>query len=163
MISEPHPGVRQMLRRMVARLGHEPFTAASPPTPAQLRSADVLLLEPMAPAGVSLARTARAANPAVAIVCSGIPAPLLELSQLEPNLAAIVERPLRIEQLDGAIRRALQHSNSLSIAGAEGGHNRATARLARQRMAQPTAAASHAPASTRPHPQAAPWPYPATP
>ena len=123
MISEPHPGVRQMLKRMVARLGHEPVTAGSRPTPAQLRSADVLLLEPVAPAGVSLARTARAAHPAVAIVCSGIPAPLLELSQLEPNLAAIVERPLRIEQLDGAIRRALLHSDnlSMSVAVAEGG------------------------------------------
>ncbi len=114
MISEPHPGVRQILKRMVTHLGHEPLTAGSRPTPARLRSADVLLFEPVAPAGVSLARTARAANPAVAIVCSSIPTPLLELAQLEPNLAAIVGRPLRIEQLDGAIRRALVHSNNLS-------------------------------------------------
>ncbi|HEY7829726.1 MAG TPA: hypothetical protein VIC06_04085 [Solirubrobacteraceae bacterium] len=114
MISEPHPGVRLMLKRMVARLGHEPVTAEPRPTPAQLRSADVLLLEPRVPSGVSLARTARAANPGVAIVCAGIAAPLVELSQLEPNLAAIVGRPLGIEQLDGAIRRALVHGNSLS-------------------------------------------------
>lgn len=123
MISEPHPGIRLMLKRMVARLGHEPFTAGPRPTPARLRSADVLLLEPAAPFGVSLARTARAANPGVAIVCAGIAAPLVELSHLEPNLAAILGRPLRIEQLDGAIRRALVHSSSLSMsfAVAEGG------------------------------------------
>jgi hypothetical protein len=116
MISEPHPGVRQMLKRTVARLGHEVLTAGPPPTPAQLRSVIVLLLEPAGPPGVSLARTACAANPAVAIVCAGIAAPLEDLAQLEPNLAAIVGRSLRIEQLDGALRRALSHSNSLGAA-----------------------------------------------
>jgi CheY-like chemotaxis protein len=114
MISEPHPAVRRLLGRMVSSLGHEPVVVeGASPTPARLRSADVLLVEPAAPAGASLARTARAANPAVAIVCAGAPAPGAELPQLHPNLIASLAKPFTIEQLDAALQRALTHRDSL--------------------------------------------------
>jgi CheY-like chemotaxis protein len=115
LISEPHPTVRRMLERMVSSLGHEPVVVSDdPPTPARLRSADVLLIEPADPAGSSLARTARAANPAVAIVYAGIAAPAAELTRLSPNLAASLAKPFTIEQLDAALQQAIAHRDSLS-------------------------------------------------
>jgi len=113
MISEPHPRVRQMLERLVVRLGHEVVTVQDPPTPAQLRSADVFLVEP-ASRGVSLARTARVANPSVAILCAGVALPPSELTQLQPNLAGFVTKPFKPEQLGAAIQHALAHRDRLS-------------------------------------------------
>lgn len=113
MISEPHPSVRQTLERLVMRLGHEAVTMQERPTPARLRSADVLLVEP-ASSGVSLARTARAANPSVAILCAGVAIPPFELTRLEPNIAGFVTKPFTPWQFDAAIRQALAHRDRLS-------------------------------------------------
>lgn len=113
MISEPHEGVRRMLERLVARLGHEAVALDARPTPAQLRSADILLVEP-ASSGVGLARTARAANPSVAIICAGVAVPPAELDELEPNLAGFVTKPFTPEQLNAAIQQALAHRDRLS-------------------------------------------------
>lgn len=106
MISDPHPVVRQILVGMVARLGYEPVTADLPPTPAQLRSADVLLVEPAAPAGRALARTARAANPTIAIISEGS-TPLPEgIDRRGAGATVHLVKPFTIEQLDGALQRA---------------------------------------------------------
>lgn len=118
MISEPHASVRRMLERLVARLGHEAMALDGAPTPAQLRSADILMVEP-ASSGVSLARTARAANPSVAIICAGLAVPPAQLDELEPNLAGFVSKPFTPEQLDAAIQQALAHRDRLG-AGAPG-------------------------------------------
>jgi hypothetical protein len=76
MISDPHPAVSRMLARMVVGLGYEPvvvgvFPTGAHPTPAQLRSVDALLIEPASPGALALVHTARAANPALAIVGEG--------------------------------------------------------------------------------------------
>jgi DNA-binding NarL/FixJ family response regulator len=113
MISEPHESVRRMLARLVVRLGHEAVALDGRPTPAQLRSADILMVEP-AGSGVSLAHTARAANPSVAILCAGVALPPAELGGLEPNLAGFVAKPFRPGQLGAAIQRALAHGERLS-------------------------------------------------
>jgi len=107
-----------MLERMVDSLGHEPMVVVSgtAPTPARLRSADVLLVEPTAPAGVSLARTARAANPSLAIVCASVAAPAEQLAELDPNLAGSLAKPFSIEQLGAALEQALAHRDWLDAA-----------------------------------------------
>ncbi|HEV3070398.1 MAG TPA: hypothetical protein VGY76_03110 [Solirubrobacteraceae bacterium] len=120
MISEPHPNVRQVLERLVVALGHEAMAVLERPTPARLRSADVLLVE-SAGSGASLARTARVANPAVAILCAGVAIPSFELKQLEPNLVGFITKPFIPEQLYAAIYQALVHGNRLSAASSGGG------------------------------------------
>jgi DNA-binding NtrC family response regulator len=113
MISEPHPNVRQVLERLVVALGHEAVALLERPTPARLRSADVLLVE-SAGSGVSLARTARAANPAVAILCAGVATHSFEFRQLEPNLVGFVTKPFIPGQLYVAIHQALVYRDRLN-------------------------------------------------
>lgn len=113
MISEPHESVRRMLERLVVRLGHEAVALDGRPTPATLRSADILMVEP-AGGGVSLARTARAANPSVAILCAGVAISPTELTQLAPNLAGVLTKPFTFERLGAAIQHALAHRDRLS-------------------------------------------------
>lgn len=103
MVSEPHPDVRLLLERMVARQGDRPMLPDKP-TPAQLRSLDVLLVEPAAPAGAMLAQLARAANPSLAIVCESVTAPSPELAQLV-DFAAVLIKPFTAQQLERAIER----------------------------------------------------------
>src|ERR1700677_2927248 len=86
LISEPHDDVRRLLERMIARLGHEPFLVRAP-TPAQLRSADILVVEPAAPAGAALTRAARAGLGVV--------------------FAANVVKPFTAAQLGAAVEQAL--------------------------------------------------------
>lgn len=106
MISDPHPIVRETLVRMVSHLGYEPFVVAEgpPPTPARLRSADVLLVEPASPEGRRLARSARAAHPGVAILSQGAPAGIERLG-LTP--VAHLPKPFTLAQLEAALQHAL--------------------------------------------------------
>jgi hypothetical protein len=106
MVSDPQPTVRQTLVHMVALLGYDPVAVAEdlPPTPARLRSADVLLVEPSSSAGRRLVRTARAANPSVVILSQGAPEGIERLG-LVP--AAHLSRPFTLEQLAAALRRVL--------------------------------------------------------
>jgi hypothetical protein len=115
MISDPHPAVSRMLVRMVARLGYEPVAVESHPTPAQLRSADALLIEPASPAAITLARTARAANPAVAIIGEGALA-LRQRDSWNGAAAPVVHlaKPFTIEQLDAALQQGFAHGDSAS-------------------------------------------------
>jgi DNA-binding NtrC family response regulator len=101
-ISESHEDVRRLLERMVARLGHEPVLVRAP-TPAQLRSADVLLVEPAAPAGTALTRAAHVANPTLPIICASVTA-----APSEPGVvfSASLVKPFTLEQLADAIERA---------------------------------------------------------
>jgi DNA-binding NarL/FixJ family response regulator len=106
LIDEPHPLVRRMLERMVARLGHEPVVA-NISNPEQLASADVLLVELAAPLGITLAQAAQLVNPALPIVCASVTGPPPELAELGIELAGALVKPFTSGQLDAAIRQAL--------------------------------------------------------
>jgi CheY-like chemotaxis protein len=106
LISEPHDEVRRMLVRMVTRLGHEPILVRAP-TPAQWRSADILVVELAAPAGAALTRAAHAANPTLPIVCASVTAPPPELEERGVVFAATVVKPFTAEQLGAAVEQAL--------------------------------------------------------
>ncbi|MGO9248690.1 MAG: hypothetical protein ACLP7W_08880 [Solirubrobacteraceae bacterium] len=115
LISDPHPGIRRMLVRMVARLGYEPIAVESHPTPAQLRSADVLLVEPASPDGLTLAHTARAANPTLAIVGEGAMAPRQEdLWKTAVAPVGHLAKPFTSEQLDAALQQGFARRDSMS-------------------------------------------------
>jgi CheY-like chemotaxis protein len=105
LISESHEDVRRLLERMVTRLGHEPVLVRAP-TPAQLRSADLLLVEPAAPAGAALTRAAHAANPTLPLICASVTAPPPELAELGVVFAAALVKPFTLGQLAGAIEQA---------------------------------------------------------
>jgi CheY-like chemotaxis protein len=107
LISEPHDEVRRMLQRMVTRLGHEPILVKIP-APAQLQSADLLMVEPAAPTGAVLAQAACIVNPALPIVCASVTAPAPELEELGVSFAAAVVKPFTAEQLGAAIEQALR-------------------------------------------------------
>ncbi len=106
LISEPHDDVRRMLERMVRRLGHEPI-AVRAPTPRQLTSADVFVVEPAAPIGAVLAQAAHLIDSSLPLVCasvSGVPA---ELGELGIVFTAALLKPFTAEQLGAAIDQAL--------------------------------------------------------
>jgi CheY-like chemotaxis protein len=107
LISEPHDEVRRMLKRMVIRLGHDPILVKVP-APAQLQSADLLMVEPAAPTGAALARAACIVNPKLPLVCASVTAPPPELEELGVVFAAALVKPFTAEQLGTAIERALR-------------------------------------------------------
>jgi hypothetical protein len=109
MISDPHPVVRRMLVRIVARLGYEPMLVDESTTPAKLRSADVLLVEPNSPAQIALTRTARAANPALAIISEGAVTLPGGIYRHGDGPIVHLAKPFTIEQLDGALQRVFVH------------------------------------------------------
>jgi CheY-like chemotaxis protein len=109
LISEPHDDVRRLLERMVARLGHEPVCVRAL-APAQLQSADVLVVEPAAPTGAVLAQAACIVNPALPLICASVTGPPPELAELGVQFTAALIKPFTIEQLGAAIDRALRAS-----------------------------------------------------
>jgi hypothetical protein len=91
---------------MVTRLGHEPVCVRVP-SPAQLQSADVLVVEPAAPTGVVLAQAACIVNPSLPLICASVTGPPSELTELGVQFAAGLVKPFTAEQLGAAIDQAL--------------------------------------------------------
>jgi CheY-like chemotaxis protein len=106
LISESHDDVRRLLERMVTRLGHEPVFVKVP-APAQLQSADVLVVEPAAPTGAVLAQAACIVNPTLPLICASVTGPPPELAELGVEFAACLVKPFTIEQLGAGIDQAL--------------------------------------------------------
>jgi len=107
LISEPHEEVQRLLERMVARLGHQPV-AVRVPTPRQLTSADVFIVEPAAPISVVLAQAARLLDPSLPIVCASVAAPPADLEELGVVFAASLLKPFSLAELGAAIDQALR-------------------------------------------------------
>jgi CheY-like chemotaxis protein len=105
LVSESHEDVRQLLVRMLERLGHEPIVVTMP-APEQLLNADVLMVEPAAPIGAVLAQAAGLVNPSLPLICASVTAPPAELVELGIVFAASLVKPFTAEQLGAAIDRA---------------------------------------------------------
>lgn len=105
LISEPDDDVRRLLERMFASLGHEPI-AVMMPTPEQLLSADVLVVEPADPIGMVLAQAASIARASLPLICASGAAPPPESAELGVVFATALVKPFTIEQLRAAIERA---------------------------------------------------------
>jgi hypothetical protein len=96
-----------MLERMVSRLGHEPV-AVRVPGPEDLQSADVFVLEPAAPIGATMAQAASLIDPSLPLICVSVAGPPTELAELGVVFTASLVKPFTVEQLSGAIERALR-------------------------------------------------------
>lgn len=107
LISEPHDDVRQLLLRMVSRLGYEPVLMTVP-APEQLTSVDVLMVEPAAPVGAVMAQAASIAVPSLPLICASVSAPPSELTELGVEFDAFLVKPFTIQQLAEAIEQALR-------------------------------------------------------
>lgn len=98
-ISEPVAETRELLERLVVRLGHEVLPEH------QLIAADALLFEPGSAHGVTLARRARRHCPDTALVAvSAVPVPVAGL----PGRVHRLTQPFRPEDLARALDGALE-------------------------------------------------------
>jgi CheY-like chemotaxis protein len=108
LICEPDPEVRELLSRVVARLGHEPLLDES-----DLAPVDAIVLEPSHLPSVERAQAFRAANATTPIVCASIDLPDGGSRRLDP--VAYLVKPFALPDLEAAIKRAL---NGKHAAGA---------------------------------------------
>jgi len=106
LISEPHDDVRRLLERIVGRLGHEPI-AVKVPTPQQLTSADVFVIEPAAPIGAVLALATHLIDPSLPLICASVGEAPPGLGELGISFTAALVKPFTAEQLGAAIEQAL--------------------------------------------------------
>jgi CheY-like chemotaxis protein len=107
LICEPHPEVRELLRRVVVRLGHQPVL-----DDAALQPVDAILLEPAHPPSVERARAFRAADDHTPIVCASIELPDAGSRRLAP--IAYLVKPFALPDLEHALKRALSSRNGNS-------------------------------------------------
>ena len=104
LICEPHPEVRELLCRVVIRLGHDPVLED-----AELAPVDAILLEPAHPPSVERAQAFRAANGETPLVCASIELPDAGSRRLEP--VAFLVKPFALPDLEHALTRALAAAN----------------------------------------------------
>jgi CheY-like chemotaxis protein len=104
LICEPHPEVRELLSRIVLRLGHEPVLED-----AELAPVDVILLEPSHAPSVERAQAFRAVNRDTPIVCASIELPDAGSRRLAP--IAYLVKPFALPDLQHAISRALSNGS----------------------------------------------------
>ena len=102
LICEPHPEVRELLSRIVVRLGHEPVLED-----AELAPVDAILLEPAHAPSVERAQAFRAVNRDTPIVCASIELPDAGSRRLAP--IAYLVKPFGLPDLQHAISRALSN------------------------------------------------------
>jgi CheY-like chemotaxis protein len=104
LICEPHPEVRELLSRIVVRLGHDPVLED-----AELAPVDVILLEPSHAPSVERAQAFRAVDGETPIVCASIELPDAGSRRLAP--IAYLVKPFALPDLEDAISRALASGN----------------------------------------------------
>jgi hypothetical protein len=100
LICEPHPEVRELLCRIVVRLGHDPVLED-----AELAPIDAILLEPAHAPSVERAQAFRAANGDTPVVCTSIELPDAGSRRLAP--IAFLVKPFALPDLEAALKRAL--------------------------------------------------------
>lgn len=103
LLCEADPDVRQLLAVMLNRLGHEP-TSIRPGEPA-LPEAELLVLEPAAPAYLELARDARTRMPTLPVVCVSVLPEEAQFLSLGP--LGYLAKPFTLDELRSAVDVAL--------------------------------------------------------
>jgi CheY-like chemotaxis protein len=100
LICEPHPEVRELLRRIVVRLGHEPVL-----DDASLEPVDAILLEPAHAPSVERAQAFRAVNGDTPVVCASIEFP--DAGSRRLGAVAYLVKPFALPEVEGALTSAL--------------------------------------------------------
>jgi CheY-like chemotaxis protein len=100
LVIESHPEVRELLERVVVRLGHEVMNE----TDADSVPVDLVLVEPQGWGAAEVAQRARASSGA-AVLCISVAPPTEESRALEP--VAHMVKPFTLTELDRAVVGAL--------------------------------------------------------
>jgi CheY-like chemotaxis protein len=104
LILEPDAEVRELIRHVVARLGHEPVAPATLPV-SGLAPLDALVLEPAWAPALELARGLRASNPELPIALTTIETASPARASLRP--VRYLLKPFTLGELEKAIEAAL--------------------------------------------------------
>ena len=104
LICEPDPEVRELLRHVIERHGHEPVVEAN-----GMRNLAAVVVEPSDVVSVEIAQAARAVDPELPIVCASIEPPTPGSRTLLP--AAHIVKPFTLSEFDRALTAALGHRN----------------------------------------------------
>jgi hypothetical protein len=100
LICEPDPEVRELLSRVVARLGHQPLLDES-----DLAPVDAIVLEPSHAPSVERAQAFRAVEGTTPIVCASIDLPGAGSRRLDP--VAYLVKPFALPDLEAALKHVL--------------------------------------------------------
>jgi hypothetical protein len=100
LICEPHPEVRELLRRIVLRLGHEPVL-----DDAALCDVEAIVVEPSHTPAIERAQAFRAVAGYVPIVCASIDPPTGGSRRLNP--VAHLVKPFALPDMEAALTNAL--------------------------------------------------------
>jgi CheY-like chemotaxis protein len=103
LIAEPVAETRELMARLVERLGHEPVWPDDPPE--RVAGADVALLDPVGPAGEGALRILRTQTPDTRLVISSIEPPSPASRAL--GAAAHLLKPFGLADLRRALESAL--------------------------------------------------------
>jgi CheY-like chemotaxis protein len=107
LIVEPHPEVRELLARIVSRLGHDPVV--HDPDANDGYEVDIVLVEPVHWDGIEIARSAQRRTGA-RVVCVSISPPTEEALALS---AVHLLKPFSLADLERALLSALEPSRPL--------------------------------------------------
>jgi DNA-binding response OmpR family regulator len=107
LIVEPHPDVRELFARVLARLGHE--TVRLEDLGGDDAAVAAAVLEPAFPGALELARSLRARG--VPVVCASIEPCTSEVRALEP--VAHLLKPFALRELEAAVDAALAAGGTL--------------------------------------------------
>jgi hypothetical protein len=100
LICEPDPEVRELLRRIVLRLGHEPVL-----DDAAVSEVAAILVEPAHPASIERAQAFRAAGGNVPLICASTDLPNGGSKRLQPVRHLL--KPFAVPELETALTDAL--------------------------------------------------------
>jgi hypothetical protein len=100
LICEPHPEVRELLKRIVTRLGHEPVL-----DDAALGHVEVIVVEPAHTPSVERAQAFRAVAGDVPVICASIDFPNGGTKRLQP--VAHLVKPFALPDIEAALTQAL--------------------------------------------------------
>lgn len=100
LVLEPHPEIRELLVRLLVRLGYTPIDKNDLPE----RKPDIVVLEPAAIGGIKIVQNLREQNPALPLVC-------VSIYPLEPWVEALLPtahllKPFTLSQLGEAMALA---------------------------------------------------------
>jgi hypothetical protein len=100
LICEPDPEVRELLRHVIERHGHEPVVE-----PNGMKDLAAIVVEPADVNSMELAQAARALDPGLPLVCASIEPPTGGSRKLAP--VAHVVKPFTLSEFDRALAAAL--------------------------------------------------------
>lgn len=103
LIGESHADVRDLLVRMVVRLGYEPRLVHGPLDPRDLRGVALAIVEPADPANAVIAKALALARPSLPIISVSV----LANPRIDVPFCARLMKPFTFEQLAAAMTQAL--------------------------------------------------------